>query len=408
MGLGFQGFIRPLAFAAAFAASITVAVAADGSPILIGEINSYAALPQFTGPYRNGWQLAVEEANSSRAPDDRPIQVTSRDDNGKPDETLLIANEMFNNQKIEVLTGGFLSHIGLAMSDFALRNKIVYVAAEPLTDALVWDKGNRYTFRVVPSINMQILMVVEQAAKLPAKRWATIANNYELGQVGVAAFKAQLKARRPDVEFIGEQWPALGKLEAGSAVEALAASNPDAIFNMLFGAELNRFVREGNQRDLFTGRDVISPQSGFPEYLDAMKAETPKGWIVTGYPWEQIKTPEHLAFVEAYKKRFNDYPRFGSIIGYTTMKATIAGIRKAGSTDPEKLIPALRGMQMVSPFGPIMFRPQDQQSTLGMYVGKLDMKNGVGSMVDWTYADGKDLQPSDEFVKGKRPAEAMK
>lgn len=401
-------FKKSLAIATMLSAIATASMAADDKPLLIGEINSYAALPQFTGPYRNGWQLAVEEANASRGPNDRLIQVTSRDDNGKPDETLLIANEMLNNQKIEVLTGGFLSHIGLAMSDFALRNKIVFVAAEPLTDALVWDKGNRYTFRVVPSTNMQVMMVVDQAAKLPAKRWATIANNYELGQVGVAAFKAQLKAKRPDVEFVGEQWPALGKLEAGSTVEALAATKPDAIFNMLFGAELNRFVREGNQRELFVGRDVISPQSGFPEYVDAMKAETPKGWIVTGYPWEQIKTPEHDAFVAAYKKKFNDYPRFGSVIGYTTMKATIAGIRKAGSTDPEKLIPALRGLEVVSPFGPIVFRPQDQQSTLGLYVGKLDMKDGRGFMTDWKYADGKDLQPSDEFVKSKRPAEATK
>nr|WP_213774014.1 ABC transporter substrate-binding protein [Bradyrhizobium sp. dw_78] len=402
---------RLLMFIAASSAMATVAVpsqAADEKPILIGEINSYAALPQFTTPYRMGWELAVEEANASRGPNDRPIEVTSRDDSGKPDETILIANEMLNDQHIEVLTGGFLSNIGLAMSDFALRSKIVFVAAEPLTDKLIWEKGNRYTFRVVPSTYMQVKMVVDQAAKLPARRWATIADNYELGQVGVAQFKEQLKAQRPDVEFVGEQWPALGKLEAGSTVEALAAVKPDAIFNMLFGAELNRFVREGNQRDLFTGRDVVSLQTGYPEYLDAMKAETPKGWIVTGYPWEQIHTPEQDAFVAAYRKKYNDYPRYGSVVGYTTMKATIEAIRKAGSTDPEKLISTLRGMEVTSPFGPIMFRPQDQQSTLGLYVGKLDMKDGRGFMTDWKYASGKDLQPSDDFVKARRPAEASK
>ncbi len=188
-----QRLKKTLALAATLVAIAAPSRAADEKPILIGEINSYAALPQFTGPYRNGWQLAVEEANASRGPNDRPIQVTSRDDNGKPDETILIANEMLTNQKIEVLTGGFLSHIGLAMSDFALRNKLVFVAAQPLTDALIWEKGNRYTFRVSPSTNMQVMMIVDQAAKMPAKRWATIANNYELGQVAVASFKAQLK-----------------------------------------------------------------------------------------------------------------------------------------------------------------------------------------------------------------------
>lgn len=382
--------------------------AASEKPILIGEINSYAALPQFTTPYKMGWQLAVEEANAALGSNDRPITVTSRDDNGKPDETILIANEMLNNQHIDILVGGFLSNVGLAMSDFALRNKMVFIAAQPLTDKLIWEKGNRYTFRIVPSTYMQVKMVVEQAARLPAKRWATIANNYELGQVGVAQFKEQLKALRPDVEFVGEQWPALGKLEAGSTVEALAAVKPDAIFNMLFGAELNRFVREGNQRDLFADRNVVSLQTGFPEYLDAMKAETPKGWIVTGYPWEQIRTPEHEAFVAAYRKKYNDYPRYGSIIGYTAMKAAIAGLRKAGSTDPEKLITALRGLEVASPFGKIEFRLQDHQSTLGLFVGKLDMKDNRGFMTEWRYASGYDLQPPDDYVKSKRPAEANK
>lgn len=393
---------------AVIAMSGSCSQAASEKPILIGEINSYAALPQFTTPYKMGWQLAVEEANAALGPSDRPITVTSRDDNGKPDETILIANEMLNNQHIDILVGGFLSNVGLAMSDFAQRNKMVFIAAQPLTDKLIWEKGNRYTFRIVPSTYMQVKMVVEQAARLPAKRWATIANNYELGQVGVAQFKEQLKALRPDIEFVGEQWPALGKLEAGSTVEALAAVKPDAIFNMLFGAELNRFVREGNQRDLFANRNVVSLQTGFPEYLDAMKAETPKGWIVTGYPWEQIRTPEHESFVAAYRKKYNDYPRYGSIIGYTTMKAAIAGLRKAGSTDPEKLITALRGLEVASPFGKIEFRLQDHQSTLGLFVGKLDMKDNRGFMTEWRYANGYDLQPSDDYVKSKRPAEANK
>lgn len=405
-----MGTFKLVAAVAIFSAAWGVGVSAyaESKPLLIGEINSYAALPQFTGPYRKGWQLALEEANAARGVNDRLIEVTSRDDNGKPDEALLIASEMVKNQKVDILTGGFLSHIGLAISDFAARNKIVYVAAQPLTDSLVWDKGNRYTFRISPSTNMQVMMVVEQAAKLPAKRWVTIANNYELGQVAVASFKEQLKAMRPDVEFVGEQWPALGKLEAGSTVEALSAAKPDAIFNMLFGAELNRFVREGNQRALFEGRNVISLQTGYPEYLDAMKSETPKDWIVTGYPWEQIKTPEHIAFVEAYKKKYNDYPRYGSVIGYTTMKAVITALRKAGSADADKVISALRGMTFTSPFGAVTFRPQDHQSTLGIYVGKLDMQNGVGSMKDWTYADGKDFQPSNDYVKSRRPESATK
>ena len=68
-------------------------------------------------------------------------------------------------------------------------------------------------------------MLVPEAAKLKKKRWAVVYPNYEYGQSAVATFKAQLKAVQPDVEFVGEQASTLGKLDAGSVVQALADSN---------------------------------------------------------------------------------------------------------------------------------------------------------------------------------------
>jgi branched-chain amino acid transport system substrate-binding protein len=378
-------------------------------PIVIGEISSYSTFPAFTVPYRNGWQLAVDEVNDAGGLlGGRKLQVVSRDDAGKPDDATRHASELVTSQKAEVLSGAFLSNVGLALSDFALRNKIVYMASEPLSDAIVWEKGNRYTFRLRPSTYMQAAMLVEEAAKLPAKRWATVAPNYEYGQSAVASFKALLKAKRPDVEFVAEQWPALNKLEAGATSQALAAAKPDAIFNVTFGADLTKFVREGNLRGLFEGRAVVSMLTGEPEYLDTLKDETPSGWIVTGYPWDQIDTPAHRKFVEAYRKKYKDPPRLGSIVGYTTMRSVIEGIKRAGSTDSEKLIAAFRGLQVAAPLGPITFRAIDHQSTLGAFVGRLALKDEKGVMVQWRYVDGKDYLPADAVVRARRPAEAMK
>jgi len=381
---------------------------AQGSPIKIGEINSYSAIPQFTQPYKQGWQLAVEEVNASGGLLGRKVEVIARDDAGKPDEALRHAVELTSREKVDVLAGGFLSHIGLALADHAQKNKKLFVASEPLTDAIVWSKGNRYTFRLRPSTYMQAAMLVEEAAKLPAKRWATIAPNYEYGQSAVASFKQLLKAKRPDVEFVSEQWPAQGKIDAGSTLTATMAAKPEAIFNVTFGADLAKLVREGNQRRVFPNTPVVSLLSGEPEYLEVLKDETPKGWIVTGYPWDQLDNPEHASFASSYYKRFNENPKVGSVVGYATMQAIFAGIRKAGSVDSEKLVKAMRGLKFSTPFGPAQFRAIDQQSTMGAYVGKLDVRGRKGTMVDWRYADGKDYQPTDAYVKSVRPAEAMK
>ncbi len=406
-----NAFSKSLFCISALAVAGLVAAQGTGSastPIKIGEINSYSSIPQFTTPYKQGWQLAVEEVNAKGGLLGRKVEVIARDDSGKPEEALRHAVELTSKEKVDVLAGGFFSNIGLALADHAAKNKRIFIASEPLTDAIVWEKGNRYTFRLRPSTYMQAAMLVEEAAKMPAKRWATIAPNYEYGQSAVASFKELLKARRPDVEFVGEQWPANGKLEAGSTLGAIMAAKPDAIFNVTFGADLARLVREGNQRNVFPKTPVVSMLSGEPEYLDVLKDETPKGWIVTGYPWDQLDNRDHASFAANYYKRFNENPKVGSVVGYATMQAIFEGIRKAKSTDNEKLVTAMRGLKFSTPFGPAEFRAIDQQSTMGAFVGKLDVRGGKGTMVNWRYADGKTYLPNDAYVKSRRPADAMK
>ena len=393
--------------------SSLLAQAPSGAPIKIGEINSYSNIPQFTLPYRQGWQLAVEEVNLAGGLLGRKVEVIARDDGGKPEEALRHAIELTSRENVDVLAGGFLSNVGLALADHAQKNKRVFIASEPLSDAIVWEKGNRYTFRLRPSTYMQAAMLVEEAAKLPAKRWAVIAPNYEYGQSAVASFKELLKAKRPDVEFVSEQWPALGKLDAGTTLQATMQTKPDAIFNVTFGADLAKLVREGNQRGIFPKTPVVSLLSGEPEYLDVLKDETPRlvaggGWIVTGYPWDQIDSREHASFAANYYRRFNEHPKLGSVVGYATMQAIFAAIKKANSTDNEKLVVALRGLKFSTPFGPAEFRAIDHQSTMGAFVGRLDLRGNKGTMVQWRYADGKAYLPSDAYVKARRPPDAMK
>jgi branched-chain amino acid transport system substrate-binding protein len=386
----------------AAAALPSVSVGQAGA-IRIGEINSYTAQPAFLRPYRNGWELAIEQVNAAGGVLGRKLETVFRDDGGKPEDAVRLAGDLLNAERVDLLAGGFLSNVGLAIADFANQNKRLYVASEPLSDALVWGKGNRYTFRLRPSTYMQAAMLVEEAAKLPAKRWATVAPNYEYGQSAVRWFKELLKAAKPDVEFVVEQFPALGRIDAGATVQALEAGKPDGIFNVTFGADLINFVRQGNTRGLFEGRVVASMLTGEPEYMDPLGAETPTGWIVTGYPHQDLNTPAHTRFRDAYRAKFNDYPRLGSVVGYDTVNAIAAALKKAGATDNEKVIDAMKGLKFESPFGPVEFRAIDHQSTLGAFVGRTAVQNGRGVMVNWRYADGAKYLPGDEVVKTLRP-----
>lgn len=373
--------------------------------VRIGEINSYKAQPAFLEPYKKGMDLAVAEINAAGGIDGKKLELITRDDNASPGDAVRVAEELISRENVNLLAGAFLSNTGLALTDFAKQKKFFYLAGEPLTDKIIWGAGNKYTFRLRPGTYMQAAMLVPEAAKLKKKRWALVYPNYEYGQSAVSAFKELLKAAQPDVEFVNEQATPLGKLDAGSTVQALADAKPDAIFNVLFGADLSKFVREGNTRGLFQGREVVSVLTGEPEYLDPLKDETPNGWIVTGYPWYGVQTPEHKAFFLAYHGKFNDYPRLGSVVGYTMIKSIAAGVRKAKSTDAEKLVAAFSGLVVDSPFGKITYRSQDHQSTMGAFVGKTKNEGGKGVMVDYKYLDGAKFLPSDEAVKKLRAAD---
>ena len=80
-------------------------------------------------------------------------------------------------------------------------------------------------------------------------------------------------------------------------------------------------------------------------------------------------------------------------------------MKKAGSTDTEKLVAAFKGLQVPTPFGRITYRPEDNQSTMGGYVGRTKNEGGKGVMVDYRYVDGSKVQPSNDEVKKMRPAD---
>ena len=396
-----KGLLGSLAFGSL---SLGTALYASDA-IVVGEINHYKRMAAFAGPYKQGIELGLDEINAAGGVNGRPLEFIFRDDQGEPGEAVKIAEELMTREGAVMLTGTILSNVGLAISSFAAEKGYVYLASEPLADGLVWGSGNAYTFRLRASTYMQAAMLAEAAAKTDAVKYATIAPNYAYGKDAVAAFKSALTALRPDVEFVAEQWPGVFKIDAGAEVQALERAKPDAIYNVTFGADLAKLVREGTDRGLFEGRNVYGLLSGEPEYLDPLGDEAPEGWVVTGYPWYDLKDGAAGDFVQAYQAKYDDYPRIGSLVGYMTAQSIAAALSRAGSTESEAIRAAFEGLKLSTPMGEIEYRQIDNQSTAGAYVGKTTVRDGKGVMVDWEYKDGADYLPSDDVVRSLRPAD---
>ena len=376
---------------------------AETDAVRIGELNSYGRFAAFAVPYRNGMQLAEEEINANGGVlGGRKLEIVFRDDGSTPGDAVRVAQELLTRENVKFLAGTFLSNVGLAVADFANQKQTLFLATEPLSDAITMAQGNPYTYRVRPSTYMQTRMLVEAVKAKGVKTWAIVAPNYEYGQSAVANFKRLIELATPGAKIIAEQYPALGKIDAGATVAALENAKPEGIFNSLFGADLTVFVREGNTRGLFENRAVASLLTGEPEYLLPLGDEAPEGWIVTGYPWEQIALPAHKAFVDAYRAKYRDTPRLGSLLGYLVGQMMRDVLNAAGATDTEKLRAALDGARFSTVVGPVVMRAADHQSTLGAWVGETTKSGKIGTMKNWKYEDGANYLFPETEVKAAR------
>ena len=332
--------LKPLVLVASFAALAATAPAQAQDTIKIGEINSYKAQPAFLDPYKKGGELGVEEVNAAGGVLGKKIEVVSRDDNGNPGDAVRVAEELVSREGVALIAGGFLSNTGLAVTDFAKQKKVFFLAAEPLTDKVTWQNGNHYTFRLRPNTYMQVAMLVPEAGQAEEEEVLVVGlpRTTRVRPVGrdAATFKAMLKKLQLlDVEFLPDQATPLGRIEAGAVVQALSdAPNPTPSSTSCSALTSRSSCAEGNTRELFKGRDVVSLLTGEPEYLEPLKEEAPDGWIVTGYPYYGIQTPEHKKFFLRLRFRSTTSTcraRLG-VVGYSTIISIAEGI-KEGQVD---------------------------------------------------------------------------
>ena len=208
-----------------------------------------------------------------------------------------------------------------------------------------------------------------------------------------------MKSFQSDVEFVAEQAVPLGKVDAGAVVQALADAKPDAIFNVLFAADLTRFVREGNTRPVreHAGGVGAVRRARIPGTAGRRRAHGMDRHRLPGMPSTRPRTR-----TEAYRKRYRDAQ--GRLGGNASLMSIAQGLKAAGAVDTETRR-RLRRAEGRYAYGQIQYRKIDHQSTMGVYVGVTAVEDGKGIMKDFAYMDGARLQPPDEQVRKMRPAQ---
>ena len=374
----------PLSAEAQKPIKVGVPLPLSGPPALFGE------------PASKGAQMYVDELNAKGGVLGRKIELLIRDSKADANEAVRVSRELILKENVDFLMGTLTSAEGPAVSVVAKENKIVFIAPIPKTDQLTAaDKLRPYVFRVAANTTMEGRSAAEIVAKWPVTKIATIAFDYAYGQDVTKAFVEHIKKLKPSVQIVDQQWPKLGEQDYNPFINAQMAKKPDAVVSSIWGGFFVTFSKQAKALGYF---DAIKynfiglGEAGSPETTKSMGADYPVGIWGNSYDafyWEDNPGPhkDYTARLSKYLK--DEYPSSWAIQGYIGMAFLTEAIKKAGSTDSDKVSKALLGLTIDTPIGKQTLREKDHQANRGQLYGKTvkDPKYNFPIMKPITYID---------------------
>jgi len=366
-------------------------------PIKVGMPMPLSGPPALFGdPASKGAQMFVDEINARGGVLGRKIELLVRDSKADANEAVRVARELILKDNVDFLVGTLTSAEGPAVSVVAKENKIVFIAPIPKTDQLTApDKLHPYVFRVAANTTMEGRSSAEIVAKWPVTRVATISFDYAYGQDVTKAFVEHLKKLKPGVQIVDQQWPKLGEQDYNPFINAQMAKKPEAVFSSIWGGFFVTFSKQARALGYF---DAIKyhfigvGEAGSPETTKSMGADYPVGIWGNSYDafyWDSAP-PAHKDYTERLSKYLKDeYPSSWAIQGYIGMQFLTEAIKKANSTDSDKVAKALLGLSVDTPAGKLTIREKDHQANRGQLYGKTvkDPKYPFPIMKPATYVD---------------------
>jgi branched-chain amino acid transport system substrate-binding protein len=364
----FAAFLAPLAAGAEGTIKIGFPMPLSGPAAVYG------------APVTKGAEMAVQEINARGGVLGRKLELLERDSKASADEAVRLARELIIKDNVDFLVGTLTSAEAPAVSTIAKENRIVFIAPTSKSVQLTSPKNlHPYIFRLASNTDIE----GHSAASIIAgwkdvKRVAIIAPDYAYGRDAVRAFTEYLKKARPDIEIVDQQWPKLGQSDFTPFITAQMGTHPDAIFCDVYGGDFVTFAKQAGPLGYFKAvknRVVDGGEVGTTDEAQALGADYPYGIWSDAYDpviWAGDEPPEHKAFIE-HLKAFT-HEKYGSgwaIMGYSAIVALTDAIKKANSTDSDKVSKALLGLTFDTPVGKRTFNAKTHETEMGEFWGQM-------------------------------------
>jgi branched-chain amino acid transport system substrate-binding protein len=351
-----------------------------------------------------GATMAAEEINAAGGILGCKVEIRFMDDENRAATGVKNARLLVTDWGAHFTVGTDSSGVAMAMGPVLAELKRIHffthAATHRLTEDLVASKGIKEIVRVsVPIYQDAIIAALIFKDRMDIKRWANIGADYEYGYVAWNMFKETLRKYRPDVEFVGEAWAPFLTLDFSPHVSAVMAQKPDAIFATPWAGEAVMLLRQALIQGVFDNVQVWwQAMGGSVDVLEGISAEVAKDrfkgklWATARYIHNWPDTADNRAFIERYRKRWARFPNYSAETTYSALFIMKAAVEKARSLETEKVIAAMKGMQIRNPGGVRVFRSEDQQFIYNVPAGRpmMDAKYPIPVLGDLKVFEAKD------------------
>jgi branched-chain amino acid transport system substrate-binding protein len=330
-------------------------------------------------PITKGAEMAVQEINAKGGVLGRKLELLERDSKANADEAVRLARELIIKNNVDFMSGTLTSAEAPAVSTIAKENKIVFVAPTSKTIQLTSPANlHPYIFRLASNTDIDGRTGASIVAKwTDVKKVATIAPDYAYGRDAVAAFVDFIKKARPDIEIVDQQWPKLGQSDFTPFITAQMSKQPQAVFCDVFGGDFVTLAKQAAPLGYFkaiNNRLVDGGEVGTTDAAIALGPDYPYGIWSDAYDpviWPENEPAEHKAYIERLKAFTHEqYASGWAIMGYASILAIVEGIKKANSTNSDKVAKVMVGLSFDTPIGKLTFN-QNHETEMGEFWGQM-------------------------------------
>ncbi len=240
-----------------------------------------------------------------------------------------------------------------------------YAAVDP---DLTNSKCSYWHFRVDADTSMKMEALTAWMKDQPdIKKVYILGQNYAHGVQVSKYAKEDLKAKRPDIQIVGDDLHPLAQVRDFSPyIAKIKASGADTVITGNWGSDLSLLIKAANDAGLNNVKFLTyyAAGAGTPTAMGA--ASDGKVYMVAYAHYNM--GGEIQRDIDGYKKKVNDDMVQTSIFHVFALLDN--AFAKTHSTDPVKVAAALEGMKIKSFNGEVEMRKTDHQLQQGLYISK--------------------------------------